>query len=319
MDTLNAARDALTGLPANHAAARFDAFVANAGLEAERHALWARVMLASDCCQKSIAYKKYLEDMPFEPFDADVPCYCSGCVYEDSSDDDCPRLRPLQFLHVYPKYACEDPADEAVHGYLVKIGLVPKPLPDMRDSHCRMIHVAGPHEIAIQNGFLTPDGIRDAVVDACGAEVLVIVFCGHGTGNGAFVASNGKHVRQRDVAAWLTEAGFVGTLVCVFNCCHAEPALADEASGWHAGLPFKWTVLYTCGPQEKQKPSHADHCARLVALLASERPAYRDLQAAVDRLWVETRDPKQKPRRWRGPPTVSMGVTYRGRFLGPAT
>lgn len=267
-------------------------------------------------------------------------CFCDACVEwsgdQDDNDDRRPPLYELTILDTYPKYDWVPPSlqthinstpdfeserqeeqlERAIHRYLQRLGRLPRPLPDMRDCHLAMLPSrANPARV---KESASARGLLDKVAaEARQCQVLWIVMCGHGGHAADLVMADGSRVSLSDVADALVHAKFSGTVVVSLNACYAEPLWCNElcSKTWPAQLPFRWVLLFSCGA-EAQKPSHADHFARMLGRLASERPIYSELQARADELWVSTRHPDEKPSMWRRPPRIEMGGRYGGALPG---
>ena len=226
------------------------------------------------------------------------------------------------YVLIYPDYkyhpdennTAEESALEAVaHKYLVRLGRLPKEFKtQFLKKHRDILEGAlEGHTVTTLRTFVTPDDIQKMIdKQTMDAEVVILIFCGHGSRDGSFITSNGTPVSQSQIAKSITACGFDGTVICVFNCCHANgvDAAGVTAAGWNPCLPFRWIHLYSCGGNESQVSSHAHHVTRVFSRLVDR----------FDELWVEERVAGF----WRGPPTLTMGstgVAYSGIFPGPAS
>jgi len=319
----------LAAVPRQHVNARFDAFVKERELDMPtRDALWRVLLLRSNQCSKLSASGNM----------DNAPCFCNSCVdwrqMEMASADE---KHGVTILTVYPKYEWVPPPitdaiskeqeelERKIHAYLQRVNKLPQPLPDMLDEHLKLLPSTNRHLFGQEGSSKLL--LKDLAQQAMRCHVLWLMFCGHGTApSSGFVMADCSRIALSDVAGALSTAGFTGTLLVSVNACFAEffrlppPPGEDSApfDGLHACLPFRWVVFYSCS-NELQKPSHANHVARLLGKLASEKPAYSQLSDRVSDLWVATRSPEERPFQWRSPPLVQMGGRYSGRFLEPAT
>lgn len=321
--------EALHAVPTQHAAAWLAEFAVEHDLtDLQRDALWMAI-----CPLPVGASRRCLKDSDGQ---AGMDCYCNTCVPGDdivwtSEVPDMSVPDVVRFLMVYPRYDYmplddtkpEDEKMEAiVHAMFVHAAIFPKPLDkDMLTKHRSIM--GGSDDDVNCTGVVVPGKVESCVrAVARMAKTLVIVFCGHGAENGNFVVSNGKPVKQEHVAAWLKAAGFKGTVICVFNCCHAadtEPRDNASMDGWNGDLPFKWVHIYSCGPRDTEKGSHAAHVMRTLRKLMDDKPCYSVLETAVSDAWKATRDPAQGWDRWRPSPFFKMGGAYSGEFGRSAT
>ena len=269
-------------------------------------------MLRSNACFKNIHQ---------EAMEEDCWCFCSSCVpdatFPDPAfDDDHPRVRHrVAAFMVYPDYGYVRPpkvsdevaaTEQLFHEYLARIGRIPKPFKkDLLAKHRPLL------ESAISDGDVAPirfdtgpEILEKVAAAAKSSEHLVLVMCGHGRPqDGALLVADNTAVSMRAVGDALRKAKFRGTaFVCYV--CYAE-AGTEDASGLGDDADFGWVVLYSCG-HEKQATTHALHVTNTVARILQERPRLADLQQRVDQLWVETRDPQEPARLWRGPPNLRV-------------
>ena len=258
----------------------------------------------------------------------DHMCFCNSCLGhpDDDMEHDNSDYVDLTVLYVYPDYVHQtlEGEDEnmcrLIHKYLVHIKRVPPPFEKTttREMLIKHIEIMNYTSYITCTGHQTLDDIKKRVESSsCRTKVLFMMFCGHGTSTGVFLASNGEQIDPNKIALWLKGVGFKGTVICVFNCCHAEPPMLEV--GWKTlELPFKWIHIYSCGPTEDQVPSHAAHVVRLIRSLVDKNVTYEAFLDHVDNAWVETRDQSQTSSKWRGPTTVSMGsCVYSGTFMKP--
>jgi hypothetical protein len=276
------------------------------------------------CCKMSGAKAARDMDCEYAPYN-DV-CYCYDCMPDESEEA---SGKGVGYLFVYPSYSYEplmrdNPLQQAikktVHGYLAQLRKVPRPLPHMFDDHVKMFKPKCGTMMSC-TGYCDSQRIRDFVKhNAPSYEVLFIMFCGHGASKGAFIASDGSPVRQDAIAGWLKQANFAGTVVCVFNCCHAEDDIRDDApaESWEKSSPFNWIHVYSSGSYETQKPKHASHVATTVAAVVNDPPSYANLQDEIKRVFKATRARLTNVAEWRACPVVSCGGHYAGRFMQPA-
>lgn len=256
-------------------------------------------------------------------------CYCANCMPSDECGE---PLNDLGYIFVYPSYKYKAPdkapalqiaLEEVAHAYLARLRKVPRPLPeDMFEYHKGFLDKETRDGVIPCVGYQDAGKVRNSIrKNAPDYKVLVLVFCGHGSKNGDFVGSDGNAISQTSIYSWLVEAKFMGTVICVFNCCHADDTdVRDDkaAEGWVKDAPFKWVHIYSSGNDEGQKPSHAHQVARTFGELVKEPPLYGCLEHTIASIWRRTREPGRELMYWRAPPTVSLGGCYGGSFLSPA-
>jgi len=325
-DLVRAAFKAVACLDGRHAADRFTEFAAGKGVDPTTHdALWRAVMLRSNMC----ALKAHGEQK-----DDSAQCWCTMCarrwlgedwwageMMESSmADMDTPLpKRAMGCCFVYPSYEYHaQKGDDAafmqqVHDYLVRMRKLPAPLPSLYQAHAEVLPPMPPHTVALRDAVNLVEVRYHVQCVASGVHTLLLVLCGHGMESGTMWLSDGTRVTSRNIEAWLTQAGFTGTLVCVINTCHAGPGTPESFNSGGTGCdtftpnaPFRWVVIHSCDAAETMKPDHALHVAKLLGELLRSPPTLAGLQDEVDRKWVALRDPGQHPRLWRGPPIVTM-------------
>ena len=219
--------------------------------------------------------------------------------------------------------------ERAVHQYLIRMKRLPSPLqPGMYKEHMRLVQAAlsGLHtsQYCDLHGAVSGAAVSAKLAKVAGIRrerVLLLLACGHGRDDGALWLSDGSTLHVKGVSQVLSESGFNGTVIYVCNMCHAEGQVGAGGDtippvGMGDDVPFAWVTLYSCG-SDGQKASHALHVAKLLARLIETRPAYVDLQRAVDQVWTKLQDPHQPTRQWRTTPFVQIkrGVGMSGRFL----
>lgn len=282
-------------------------------------------MLRDNACNNFVIHKLSM----FGPYDI---CFCNSCMQDDHDDDT--TTKGTSFVFLYPRYEYfpesdattmkTQAAERLVHQYLVRLERLPRPLPsDMLTIHENILGNVLCSKRVVSGKVLSADIRKYVQSESLLCDTLILNFCGHGAMNCSFITSTGKPLPQEDIVAWLIQARFSGTVICVFNMCHAERLLASTHiscnAGWNPSLPFRWIHLYSCDWDETQKVSHAHHVVRLLQRLMTEKPLYASLQSRSDELWVETRDVNQSFELWRGPPNISMGARYSGRFSDNAS
>lgn len=312
-------------LPEPHASQRFEQFVLEERLDDKtRTALWRRVMLRSNDCLKN-GSREVMDTCDPEP------CFCTACKPRRSEDGES-RRKGSCVVMVYPDYKHHPHAEDTpeqramesvVHRYLVRLGRLPTEFksPFFRKHRDILEEALEGRMVVSLNSFVSSKEIHDTIAFmAPTSEVMFLIFCGHGAGDRAFVTSNGCALPQKKIGEWLVAARFTGTVICVFNCCHANGVAPTgvPSCGWSPALPFRWVHMYSCGGDESQVTSNAHHVTRVLSRLILERPRYAELQATLDEMWVHERDAGQLPESWRGPPTLKTGGAYDGQFPGPA-
>ena len=311
-------------LPA-HSPARFLEFVRERKLEPTAHdALWRTVMLRSKECRKLLASSKM-----------DDYCFCDCCVPLDEEPQG--PTTALAKLFVYPSYAycasaetTDEAVERVVHQYLVRTGKIPKPFeaPIFAD-HSKIMGFDDPATLITTHVCLNDDVIASIQRVSKTARNVLIVMCGHGASGQPpnLLLSNGRPVTLDDVRSALRKIRFRGSVFLVLNVCHAEGIeSAVPAVGLGDDADFSWVILYSSygglrppynppsmtistvetGGCRGAWPPYAAHVMRVVARLVAERPTYSALQDRVDALWVETRDPTEPGKVWKGPPTIRM-------------
>ena len=260
----------------------------------------------------------------------------------------------ISFLPIFPSYEWAPSAaatvsavgptesdlavERVVHQYLIRMKRLPSPLqPGMYKEHMRLVQAAlsglRTSQYCDLHGAVSGAAVSAKLAQVAGIRrerVLLLLACGHGRDDGALWLSDGSTLHAQGVSRVLSESGFNGTVIYVCNMCHAEgqvgaggdtiPPVGMGDDVWEGGLrphpkplPFAWVTLYSCGSEA----SHALHVAKLLAKLIETRPAYVDLQRAVDQVWTKLRDPNQPAQLWRTAPFVQIkrGVGMSGRFL----
>jgi hypothetical protein len=279
-------------------------------------------------------------------------CYCRTCMPSENGIDFRLPMVDIGYLFIYPSYdtkpgkgamtSNQKVSREYTHEYISDFGgIVPTPLPNVFAKHKLRFEQRVQDAIIPCTQFKEAEYIKTYIKDMVSSKieymVIFLMFCGHGADKGAFIASDGKHVYQSDVATILEKSGFEGTVICVYNCCSAEDAVRDDAPfcGWTSQLPFKWVHVYSSGIGEAQMVHNSHHFAETIAEVMKVRPEYVDLQDELVRkfreTWKPVFDPKDKDaamismygrytdaRFWMPPPIVKAGGRYSGRFLEPA-
>lgn len=157
---------------------------------------------------------------------------------------------------------------------------------------------------------------RTAVSVAVG--LLVVVLRGHGRGHGELLMSDSKPLGPSYLLARLRNAGFSGTLLCVFNMCRADTQPEQLTLGWDAAT-FKWATLHSCDGDDDQAPEHGEQVTRLLAHLLSAAIKQRSPlnQALVSNLWaqLEQEHPTAgKSAAWRAAPILQLSRGFDGQL-----
>ena len=324
---LERALEFVSQAPSKHRNTRFEAFIKQNNFADNVHyALWHNVVMRSDDCLKKVN-KQQIEMNS----DEDQPgvCFCSFCCRYDQKEDHEPlTLNELydQYLPIYPSYkyveskdATKDQKrfDPMIHEYLVRKGILPKPL-NLYETHSKIIDSILPVDMinhGYMNDFPKKGVLKMIQTQACSARVMIIIFCGHGSEDGSIELNDGC-LQNQDIINCLVKSKFKGTVICIFNTCHAEHSLL-ESKGWDRSLPFKWVHIYSSS-NETQIPAHALLVTQTVAKLFQEKPSYEDLHSCLERIWNDMYE-STRGVQWRSPPTIRMGENYKGKFMELAT